>query len=168
MKVAPRPSAPVWAWVFGTWFGSGFSPLIPGTAGTLASLPLVWALGFCLPAYWGWSPWCLAATILLFFPAVAASTRLEKALGGHDPGAVVVDETLGTLLTMAFLPASAYHHWPAYVVAFFLFRFLDVWKPSFVGRSQDLPTGMGIVIDDVLAGLLGGIPLGLLWWLCWR
>jgi len=162
------PSAPVWAWVFGTWFGSGLSPIVPGTAGTAASLPLAWALGFFLPAWGAWNPWCLIATALLFYPAVAAASRVELALGRHDPGAVVVDETLGTLLTMAFLPASAFHQWAAYASAFFLFRVLDVWKPGFIGRSQSLPGGWGIVVDDVLAGLVGGLGLGLLWWLVIR
>lgn len=167
-KRAVKRRAPLWAWIFGTWFGSGWSPFAPGTAGTAASLPLVWALGCFLPAWGLWSPWCLAASALLFLPAVAAATRLEYALGRHDPGPVVVDETLGTLLTMAFLPVSALRHWPAYAVSFFLFRALDVWKPGVIGRSQALPRGLGIVVDDILAGLLGGIVLGLLWWLFWR
>lgn len=157
--------APAWAWVLGTWFGSGLSPIIPGTAGTAASLPLAWALGALLPVWGAWSPWCLVASLALFYPAVLAADRVEIALGKHDPGAVVVDETLGTLLTMAFLPASAFHQWQAYAAAFFLFRILDVWKPGVIGRSQSLPGGWGIVIDDVLAGLLGGALLGLLWWL---
>jgi phosphatidylglycerophosphatase A len=157
--------APAWAWILGTWFGSGLSPIVPGTAGTAASLPLAWVLGALLPLRGAWSPWCLVASLLLFYPAVLAAGRVELALGKHDPGAVVVDETLGTLLTMAFLPASAFHQWQAYVAAFFLFRILDVWKPGVIGRSQSLAGGWGIVIDDVLAGLLGGALLGLLWWL---
>ena len=72
---------------------------------------------------------------------------------------VVVDETLGTLLTLGFLPAAAFGHWQAYAIAFFLFRLLDVWKPGLIGRSQELPRGWGIVVDDVLAGLLGGALL---------
>jgi phosphatidylglycerophosphatase A len=160
--------APAWAWVLGTWFGSGLSPVVPGTAGTAASLPLAWALGVFLPAWGAWSPWCLAAGLLLFYPAVLAAGRVEDAIGKHDPGAVVVDETLGTLLTMAFLPASAFLHWPAYGAAFFVFRALDIWKPGVIGRSQDLPGGWGIVVDDVLAGLLGGALLGLVWWMEFR
>jgi phosphatidylglycerophosphatase A len=155
--------APGWAWVLGTWFGSGFSPVAPGTAGTAASLPLAWALGSLLPAWGGWSPWCLAASALLFYPAVIAAGKVETALGLHDPGPVVVDETLGTLLTMAFLPASAFGSWPAYAAAFLLFRLLDVWKPGIIGRSQALPGGWGIVVDDALAGLAGGAALGLVW-----
>lgn len=164
------PKAPAWAWVLGTWFGSGWSPFAPGTAGTAASLPLAWALG-ALPPAWGrlwpggaaWSPWCLLASAALFYPAVLAASRVEAALGVHDPGPVVVDETLGTLLTMAFLPASAFGDWRAYAAAFFLFRLLDVWKPGIIGRSQALPQGWGIVVDDALAGLLGGVILALAW-----
>lgn len=162
MKKA-EPKAPAWAWVLGTWFGSGWSPFAPGTAGTAASLPLAWALGTLLPAWGAWSPWCLLASLLLFYPAVVAATQVERALGRHDPGPVVVDETLGTLLTFAFLPAAAYHDWRAYAVVFFLFRLLDVWKPGIIGRSQVLPRGWGICIDDVLAGLLGGVLLALAW-----
>lgn len=168
-KPPASQKAPVWAWVLGTWFGSGWSPFAPGTAGTAASLPLAWALGALLPAAWGgWSPWCLLASLLLFYPAVLAATHVEAALGVHDPGPVVVDETLGTLLTMAFLPSAAYHSWQAYVAAFFLFRFFDVWKPGVIGRSQALPQGWGIVVDDVLAGLLGGVILLFAWIRSWQ
>lgn len=157
-----KPKAPVWAWVLATWFGSGRSPVAPGTAGTAASLPLVWLLAQ-LPTPALFNPWLWAATALLFYPAVLSATAVERALGKHDPGFVVVDETLGTLLTMAFLPAAALHDWRAYVAAFFLFRLLDVWKPGVIGRSQSLHEGWGIVMDDVLAGLLGGAILGAAW-----
>ncbi len=162
---AARKAAPAWAWVLGTWFGSGLSPVAPGTAGTLATLPLAWALGR-LPAWGPWNPWCLAAALALFLPAVAAAGRIEAALGRHDPGAAVVDETVGTLLTMAFLPGSAFADFRTYAAAFLLFRILDVWKPGPVGRSQSLPGGWGIVVDDALAGLLGAPVLtaaALLW-----
>lgn len=159
--------APLWAWALGAWFGAGRSPWAPGTAGTAATLPLAWALGAGLPSPWAWSPWCLLAAGLLFYPAVLASERLERALGRHDPGVVVADEAVGTLLTMAFLPAAAFQDWRAYLAAFLLFRLLDVWKPGPIDRSQALPGGWGVVADDALAGLLGGGLLGAAWW-AWR
>lgn len=160
-----RRAASAWDWALASWFGSGFSPWAPGTAGTAGSLPLVALLGLSLPAWGLWSPWCLVAAVLLFYPAVASASAVERELGKHDPGVVVVDETLGTLLTAAFLPAPAYHSAWAYVIVFFLFRLLDIWKPGLVGRSQALPRGWGIVVDDVLAGLLGGALLGAAWWI---
>lgn len=163
-RVPQRLAASRWDWVFASWFGSGFSPWAPGTAGTAASLPLVALLGLGLPAWGLWSPWCLLAAVLMFYPAVASASAVERELGRHDPGVVVVDETLGTLLTAAFLPVSAYRSPWAYVIVFFLFRLLDIWKPGLVGRSQALPRGWGIVVDDVLAGLLGGALLGAAWW----
>ena len=159
-----KPKASKAAWIFATWFGSGYSPFAPGTAGTAASLPLVALLGLSLPSWGSWNPWCFVAALVLFYPAVQAASAVEAELGRHDPGLVVVDETLGTLLTCAFLPASAFHSDYTYVAAFFLFRLLDVWKPGLIGRSQALPRGWGIVMDDVLAGLLGGAVLGALFY----
>jgi phosphatidylglycerophosphatase A len=162
---AAAPRASLGAWVLGSWFGSGFSPIASGTAGTAATLPLAAAAGLWLPALGAWNPWCLLISIALFYPAVWSATQIELQVGKHDPGVVVVDETLGTLLTMAFLPAAAFHSIWSYVIAFFLFRLLDIWKPGLINRSQALPRGWGIVVDDVLAGLLGGALLGAAWWL---
>ena len=106
----------------------------------------------------------MVAAVVLFYPAVQAASAVEAQLGKHDPGLVVVDETLGTLLTMAFLPTVAYASPWSYIIAFFLFRLLDIWKPGLINRSQALPRGWGIVVDDVLAGLLGGLFLGGAWW----
>jgi len=154
----------VGAWWLATWFGSGFSPWASGTAGTAATLPFIFLLSWALPTWGAWNPWCLVAAVVLFYPAVQASSAVEAELGRHDPGVVVVDETLGTLLTFAFLPATAMGSPWAYAEAFFLFRLLDIWKPGLINRSQSLPRGWGIVVDDVLAGLLGGALLGAAWW----
>jgi phosphatidylglycerophosphatase A len=147
--------------VLATWFGSGRSPFAPGTAGTAATLPLCWVLGAGLPSPWAWNPWPLLAAVALFYPAVLAATKLELSLGRHDPGMVVIDEVLGTLLTMAFLPVAAFGQWQAYGAAFVVFRLLDIWKPGIIDHSQALPRGWGVVVDDVLAGLFGGAALGL-------
>jgi phosphatidylglycerophosphatase A len=154
------------AWVLASWFGAGRSPFAPGTVGTAASLPLAYALAVLFPAWHGYNAGPLLMGLLLFYPAVLAATAVEAELGRHDPGVVVVDETVGTLFTLGFLPAAALLSPWAYVAAFFLFRLLDVWKPGFIGQSQALPRGWGIVVDDALAGLVGGVLLSLAWqWL---
>lgn len=148
-------------WVFASWFGSGFSPLASGTVGTAAALPLVWALSL-LPPLGAWNPWCLACAALFFYPAVLSASAVEKEVGRHDPGVVVVDEVIGTLLTFAFLPQAALASFAVYAAGAFLFRLFDVWKPWVIGYSQALPRGWGIVMDDVL----GGIVAGLILWGC--
>ncbi len=157
------PPARPWHWVLGTWFGSGFSPFASGTAGTAASLPLVWLCS--LAPFPG--PACLAAALLLFYPGVLAATAIEKATGRHDSGLIVVDETVGTLLSFAFLPAAAFASWKAYALGFVLFRVVDVWKPWVIGYSQALPRGWGVMMDDVLGGLLCGLIMGGAAWLAW-
>ena len=146
-----------WHWVLATWFGSGFSPFASGTAGTAATLPLVWLLGLL-----AWQPACLIAALLLFYPGVIAATALERATGKHDDGRIVVDETVGTLLTFAFLPAAALHLPLVLFAGFFLFRLFDVWKPWIIDMAQSLPHGWGVMTDDVLAGIAGGVLLRLI------
>lgn len=145
-----------WHWVLGTWFGSGLSPFASGTAGTAATLPLVAALGLGLPGYAWLNPGCLIAALLLFYPGVVAATAIERATGKHDSGKIVIDETVGTLLTFAFLSPAAFHSPRVYAAGFFLFRLIDVWKPWIIDDAQALPRGWGVMMDDVLGGLLAG------------
>ena len=116
-------------------------------------------LGLVFPAYAHWNPWCLIAAILLFYPGVLAGTHIERATGKHDDGKIVVDETVGTLLSFAFIPAAAFHQPFIYFVGFFLFRVIDVWKPWIIGYSQALPRGWGVMMDDVLGGLVIGLVM---------
>lgn len=149
--------------ILATWFGTGLSPLIPGTTGTAGALPFALLVSIAadrfigMPAGWNWAN--LAAAALLFMPGVIASGRIETYTGKHDPGMVVIDEVVGLLLTMAFLPAVSHYYAGSYIWAFFVFRLLDIWKPGLIGLSQNLPRGWGVMVDDVLAGLLGGVGL---------
>jgi phosphatidylglycerophosphatase A len=152
---AARGAAKAWHWVLGTWFGSGLSPFASGTVGTAASLPLVFLLGS--------GPFCFIAALLLFYPGVLSATAIEKATGKHDSGRIVVDETVGTLLSFAFLPSQAFHDPRAYAAGFLLFRIIDVWKPGLVDDAQSLPRGWGVMMDDVLGGLLSGLLLAAAW-----
>lgn len=137
------------ATVIATAFGAGYSPIAPGTAGSLVGLALFWPLQLA-------APWVqVVVTIAVYFAGVAASTRLAHLLGRKDPGAAVVDEVVGMWLSLLFLPFT-----PATAAAgFLLFRVLDVFKPYPARQLEALPGGWGIMTDDVMAGVYANLLL---------
>lgn len=137
-----RPDA--WT-LLAAWGPCGFSPIAPGTAGTLGAIPLAWALGLA-----GW-PIYLAATAALTALGVIAAGRAGRYWGVVDAGPIVVDEVVGYLLTMAFAPFG----WRTALAGFLLFRLFDVWKPWPVSALDRIKSGLGVVLDDVGAGVLG-------------
>lgn len=149
-------SSPRLAWLWlgvAEWFGSGRAPRAPGTIGSLAALPLALPLTTLgLVPYW-------LTTLGLTVLGIVASDQASMILEEKDPQSVVIDEVIGVLLAFGFLLEGPL--W-AQVVAFVLFRLLDIAKPGPIFRLQSLkPNGLGIMADDILAGLLaGGISLG--------
>jgi phosphatidylglycerophosphatase A len=142
--------------VVATAFGSGYSPLAPGTAGSAVGLLLFWPM-----AGWRW-PWQLGACLALFLVGAIAATRVAESVGLKDPGIVVVDEVLGqwvTLVALPFTPVTA-------ALGFLLFRVMDIVKPWPARDLERLPGGWGIMADDVAAGLYAHLALrvGLLLW----
>ena len=135
--------------VIATAFGAGYSPIAPGTAGSLIGLILFWPLQMAVP----WVQ--VAVTVVVYFAGVAASTRLARILGRKDPGAAVVDEVVGMWLSLLFLPFTP---WTA-AAAFLLFRVLDVFKPWPARQLEALPGGWGIMTDDVMAGIYANLLL---------
>jgi phosphatidylglycerophosphatase A len=146
------------ACLLATWFGAGRLPRAPGTWGSLVALPFAAALT------WLAGPWLvLLATLAVFGLGVWASDRYMAAFGVHDPAAIVVDEVVGQWLTLALLPLSPV----AYLLGFVLFRILDMVKPwpaRWIDRT--MAGGVGVMLDDVVAGIYAGaIALVLLGWL---
>jgi phosphatidylglycerophosphatase A len=141
--------------VLATWFGSGYSPFASGTAGTLASVPLVLLL------WWiGSAPLHAAAIVAIAALGLWAARGAERRWGRKDPGQVVIDETAGYLVATFLVP----HTLAALALSFFLFRAFDVVKPYPAGRSQALPGAWGIMADDLIAGLYANLALqGVLW-----
>jgi phosphatidylglycerophosphatase A len=90
-----------------------------------------------------------------------AATRAERYFGGIDPGPVVIDEVLGMLVTLAFIPAG----WSAMLTGFVLFRILDVIKPYPANRLEKFHGGFGIMADDAMAGVYANLSLRALMWL---
>ena len=133
--------------IFSSVFFIGYIPLASGTfASAFAVLPYLLIRNF-----WTYFP----VTIVLFFLGVFASTEAEKIYKETDPHKVVIDEVVGYLITMAFVPFGIW--WM--VAGFFLFRLFDIWKPFPVMQSQKLPGGWGIMVDDVLAGVYANVVL---------
>ena len=139
-----------------TGAGSGYLPKAPGTWGTLVGLLLWWPLaGLSLTAY-------LATVAVLFIVGVASAGAAEKILDRGDPGVVVIDEIVGALIALAAVPL----HPVAALAGFALFRLFDIAKPFPVGWvDRHLHGGLGIMLDDVAAGLYALLVLHLGLWL---
>ena len=132
-----------------TGLGSGYSKIAPGTAGSLVGLVLFLPL-----AGRSW-PVQLAATAVVTIVGALAADRVAKLLGRKDPGLVVVDEVAGQWITFVSLPFT-----PAIALAgFVLFRAMDVVKPWPARALERLPGGLGIMADDVAAGVFAQLVL---------
>jgi phosphatidylglycerophosphatase A len=134
-----------------TGLGSGYSPVAPGTAGSLVGLLLF--LPLAGRAFWIQLSAVVAVTIL----GVLAGGRLATMLGAKDPGVVVIDEVAGQWITFLALPMT-----PVTAVAgFLLFRAMDIRKPWPARALERLPGGLGIMADDVAAGIYAHLLLRL-------
>jgi phosphatidylglycerophosphatase A len=137
--------------VFLATFGYvGYFPIAPGTVGSAAGL-----LVYVAVAMTGSPLVELGTIVILGVAGVWAATTAERYFGGIDPGPVVIDEVIGMLITLAFIPIG----WQAALAGFFIFRVLDVVKPFPAGRLERLPGGWGVMMDDTMAALYGNLML---------
>ncbi|OPZ20275.1 MAG: Phosphatidylglycerophosphatase A [candidate division BRC1 bacterium ADurb.BinA364] len=149
------------ALIYASGFGAGYSPIAPGTAGSAAAIPLYFlAFDWLNRPGWAWAGY-LAFVALWFAAGVWASSRAETLLRKTDPGFVCIDEVVGYFLCVFALPNPI--PWHAFVVAFFVFRLFDIWKPEPIDRLQRLHGGLGIMIDDLLAGVYTCLVLQLIY-----
>jgi phosphatidylglycerophosphatase A len=134
---------------------SGYFPIAPGTAGSAVGLLLYGLLS------WAQSPVVPAVEVLiivgLFGVGVWAGTTAERYFGGIDSGAIVLDEVVGMLITLAFIPVGV----SAALTGFVLFRVFDVIKPFPAGRLEALHGGLGVMADDAMAGIYANVSLRL-------
>jgi phosphatidylglycerophosphatase A len=131
----------------------GYVPIAPGTFGSAAGLAVFAAVR------WSGSPAVeLAVMLLLFTVGVWSASAAEKHFGGVDPAPVILDEVVGMLITLAFIPVSI----TGAIVGFLLFRLFDVVKPWPANRLERLHGGLGIMADDAMAGVYGNVAMRLL------
>jgi phosphatidylglycerophosphatase A len=128
----------------------GYAPLAPGTCGSAAGLAVFYIVRSAESTSVE-----LAAIALLFAVGIWSGTEAEHHFGGVDPGPIVLDEVVGMLITLCFLPVNA---WGA-VVGFLVFRVLDVTKPFPSARLEKLPGGLGVMADDGMAAIYGNLVM---------
>ena len=128
----------------------GYVPVAPGTFGSAAGLVVFYAVRST-----GSIGVELAAIIVLFTVGIWSATVAEHHFGDVDPAPVVVDEVVGMVMTLAFLPVSA----AGAIVGFFIFRVLDVVKPWPSTRFERFPGGLGVMADDGMVALYGNLAM---------
>ncbi len=142
-----------------TAFGVGYLRPAPGTWGSLVAIPLVWAIHVL-----GGPIGIVLATLVFFFAGWWATKVETQGKADHDPSEIVIDEVAGQFL--AFWPVSfgAAHvgaHitalWPGWITAFVLFRLFDIWKPGPVGWADRRGDALGVMLDDIIAGIFAAI-----------
>ena len=145
--------------LFLTFFGAGLSPKAPGTVGTLASLPV----GVAVLHYFGMQT-LFMLTLTITIIGIFEVNKYEEETGIHDQQHIVIDEAVGMWLSLMIAHATAitltypYTEPLAILLSFASFRLFDIWKPSTIGWiDRELKGGLGVMLDDVLAGLAGGL-----------
>lgn len=151
---APKVWSNLWHFLaFG--FGTGLAKKAPGTWGTFAGL-VVMPLLYMLPLIWA-----LVFIVLASIFGVWLCGRVADDLGVHDHGGIVWDEMVGIWMTLILLPNT----WQWWVLGFVLFRVLDILKPWPISvLDRKVAGGLGIMVDDMLAGVIAAALLYALWW----
>ncbi|QQA44791.1 phosphatidylglycerophosphatase A [Pelagovum pacificum] len=147
-----------------TFFYSGLLSPAPGTWGSLAALPVALVL------FWIGGPWLVLIAIpALFALGLHAAREVTRDMADHDPGFIVVDEAVGQWIALLPVLFGAWHTganvlalWPGWIAAFVLFRLFDITKPGPVGAADRRGDAMGLMLDDVWAGVFAALSVVLL------
>ena len=151
MKTTDTSNIPFFHNFIATGFGSGYSPVAPGTAGALVATLIWWGYSAALNDYISIISITAILVIVVTVLGVWSSGVSEK-YWGEDPSRVVVDEMVGTWIALLAVPENG--HW-----GYALFRFFDILKPLGIRKMEKLPGGYGIMADDILSGIYGMIVI---------
>ncbi|MAM60173.1 phosphatidylglycerophosphatase A [Maritimibacter sp. UBA3975] len=156
--------------LFATFFFVGYLRPASGTWGSLAALPFIWALHEIgqrfVPLELGGPLLLAVALVVTYFGGLAATRIITSEGGDHDPSEIVIDEVVGQ--GIAILPVSIgaagvgadmLALWPGWVVGFLAFRLFDIWKPWLVGRVDRRNDPVGVMLDDVIAGVFAALTV---------
>lgn len=144
-----------------TWFGAGLLRPAPGTWGSLAALPCAWGLHLA-GGFWA----LVIATFAVFAVGWWASVVETRGSADPDPSEIVVDEVAGMWLALWPVSFGAVHAgvdvlrlWPGILAAFVAFRLFDIWKPGPAGWADRLHSPLGIMLDDIFAGVFAALAV---------
>jgi phosphatidylglycerophosphatase A len=156
-QTAAKPRRTAWAWTLATWFGAGLLRPGPGTYGSAAATLLWYAAAHGVNNRAALAGATAAAAVIATVVGIPAATIAARESGRKDPGFVVIDEVAGQWFALIGARAD----WKHAILAFVLFRLLDITKPWPIRKLEQLPDGTGIMLDDVAAGVLA-LLIGLL------
>lgn len=145
--------------LIGTFLGVGYIRPAPGTWGSLAALPYGWLLHVI-----GGLPLLLVGIVVGFLKGWWATAQMTKGSDDHDPSEIVVDEVIGQWIALIPLSYAAgsmgisiLNMWPGWIAAFILFRLFDITKPWIIGWADRRCDALGVMLDDVIAGVFAAI-----------
>lgn len=159
-----------------TTFGVGYLPVMPGTYGSIVGVLIYLAVGwgeanagiYLLHENWRGgqiTAWMHAVNLVVFLLfcllGIWAANRSVKLFQNKDPKQAVVDEVIGQIIVFLFVPFGL--SWKFILAGFLLFRLFDIWKPYPIDSLQNLPAGVGVCADDILAGVYGGTCLAIIY-----
>ncbi len=152
------------ATLIGTVLGVGYIRPAPGTWGSLVALPWAWLLHVI-----GGFPLLVVGIVAGFLKGWWATSKMTVGSDDHDPSHIVVDEVVGQWIALLPLSYAAWSRgmdilvlWPGWIAAFLLFRLFDIWKPWIVGWSDRRGDALGVMLDDVFAGIFAALGVMLL------
>ena len=147
------------AQLIGTVGGVGYLRPAPGTWGSLVALPMAWVLHTL-----GGFPLLALATVAVFVGGLWATRVMTEGQDDHDPSEIVIDEVAGQFIALWAISYPSWAHgiditalWPGWVAGFILFRLFDITKPGPVGWADRRGDPMGVMLDDVIAGIFAAI-----------
>ncbi len=139
--------------------GVGYLRPAPGTWGSAVALPMAWLLHVL-----GGFPLLVIALIATFAKGWWATKEMTDGQSDHDPSEIVIDEVVGQWIALLPLSYAAWHRgldilamWPGWIAAFVLFRLFDIWKPLWIGKADRRGDALGVMLDDVIAGVFAAI-----------
>lgn len=152
-----------------TFGGIGYLPLVPATWGSFVTAGLYFFFQYAAeksvisPTSAGISSWMAMLVFIgfLFVIGTWAASHVTKIKSEKDPGIIVIDEVVGQLITFLFVPAGI--NWVFFLIGFFVFRFFDIWKPFPARQLEKLPSGFGVMADDVMAGIYSAVVLWIIY-----